>query len=225
MTTLACTVSQKSLTKNFIIQSMERKKIGQIQGRISRRKLVGNPTIQYIIINLHTKYDYSGLHSFTEIFDEKFHHSKYGEKENWTNIGKNKQEKARLHSHNTIHHYQLAHPNMTTLACTVSQKSLTKNFIIQSLERKKIGQIQGRMSRRRLVRIPTIQYIIINLHTNYDYSSLYSFTEIFDEKFHHSKYGKKENWTNTGKNKQEKAGLQSYNTACHHQSVYQIWLF
>ena len=34
MKTLACTVSQKSLTKNFMIQSMERKKIGQIQGRI-----------------------------------------------------------------------------------------------------------------------------------------------------------------------------------------------
>ena len=109
MNTLACTVSQKSLTKNFIIESMERKKIGQIQGRISRRRLVCNPTIQYIIINLHTKYDYSSLHSFTEIFDEKFHHSKYGKKENWTNTGKNKQEMAGLQSHNTIHHYQLAH--------------------------------------------------------------------------------------------------------------------
>ena len=42
------------------------------------------------------------------------------------------------------------------------------------------------------------------------------------EKFHHSTYGKKENWTNKGKNKQEKAGLHSHNTACHHQSVYQI---
>ena len=115
--------------------------------------------------------------------------------------------------------------NMTTLACIVSQKSLTKNFIIQSMERKKIGQIQGRISRKRLVRNPTIQYIIINLLTKYDYSSLHSFTEISDEKFHHSKYGKKENWTNTGKNKQEKAGLQSHNIACHHQSVYQIWLF
>ena len=145
---------------------MEREKFGQILGRISRRRLVRNPTIQYIIINLSTKYDYSSLHS--------------------------------------------------------SQKSLTKNFIIQCMERKKIGQIQGRISRRRLVRNPTIQYIIINLLTKYDYSSLHSFTEIFDEKFHHSKYGKKENWTNTGKNKQEKAGLQSHNTACHHQSVYQI---
>ena len=105
MNTLACTVSEKALTKNFIIQSMERKKIGQIQGRISRRRLVPNPTIQFIIIDLHTKYEYSSLHSFTEIFDEKFHHSKYGKKENWTNTGKNKKEKDGSQSHNTIHHY------------------------------------------------------------------------------------------------------------------------
>ena len=71
MNTLACTVSQKSLTKNFIIQSMERKKIGQIQGRISRRRLVCNPTIQHVIINLYTKYDSSSLQGCGEIFDEK----------------------------------------------------------------------------------------------------------------------------------------------------------
>ena len=122
--------------KNFIIQSMERKKIGQIQGRLSRRRLVHNPTIQYIIINLHTK-------------------------------------------------------NFTTLPCTVSQKSLTKNFIIQSMERKKIGQMLGRISMRRLVRNPTIQNIIIILHTKYDYCSLHGLTEIFDEKFHYLKYEKK----------------------------------
>ena len=123
MTPLACIVSQKSLTKNFINQNMERKKIGQLQGRISMRRLVRNPATQCVIINLHTKYDYSSLHSFTEIFDEKFHHSKYGKNEN--------------------------------------------------------GQIQERISMRRLVRNPTIQYIIINLHTKYDYSSLNSFTELF----------------------------------------------
>ena len=124
---------------------MERKKIGNIQGRINMRKLVRYPTIQYIIINLHTNYDYSSLHNFTQIFDEKLHLSKFGKKENWINTGKNK--------------------------------------------------------RRGLVCNPTTQYIIIDLLTKYDYSSLRSFTEIFDEKFHHSKYGKKENWTNTGKNK------------------------
>ena len=131
--------------ENFIIRSMERKKIGQIQGRISRGKLVRSPTIKYIIINQHTKYEYSSLHSFTEIFDEKFHHSKYGKKENWTNTGKNK--------------------------------------------------------RRRRVRNPTIQYIIINLHTKYDYSSFHNFTAIFDEKFHHSKLERKKIGQNIRKNK------------------------
>ena len=90
------------------------------------------------------------------------------------------------------------------------------------MDRKKIGQIQGRITRGRLVRNPTMQYIIINLLTKYDNSSLNSFTEIFEEKFHYSKYGNKENWINTGKNKQEKASLQSHDTACQYQSIYQI---
>ena len=152
MTTLACTVTQKPLTKNFIIQSMERKKIRQIQGRIRG--------------------------------------------EGWFAIPR----------YNTS--LSTCISNMTTLACTVSQQSLTKNFIIRSMERKKIGEIQERISWRRLVRNP-----------KYDYSSLHNFTEIFDEKFHHSKYGKKENWTNTGKNKRRRLVL-SHNTAYHHQSVY-----
>ena len=50
---------------------MERKKSGQIQGRISRRRLVCNPTIQHVIINLYTKYDSSSLQGCGEIFDEK----------------------------------------------------------------------------------------------------------------------------------------------------------
>ena len=50
---------------------MERKKIGQIQGRISKRRLVCNPTIQHVIINLYTKYDSSSLQGCGEIFDEK----------------------------------------------------------------------------------------------------------------------------------------------------------
>ena len=73
------------------------------------RRLVHSPMIQYIIINLHTKYDYSSLQSFTEVFDENFHYSKYGKKENWTNAGKNKHEKAGSQSHNTIHHYDPAY--------------------------------------------------------------------------------------------------------------------
>ena len=50
---------------------MERKKIGQIQGQISMRRLVCNPTIQHVIINLYTKYDFSSLQGCGEIFGEK----------------------------------------------------------------------------------------------------------------------------------------------------------
>ena len=145
---------------------MERKEIGQIQGRNRMRRLIHNPIIQYIIINLHTKYDYSSLYTFTEIFDEKIHYSKYDKKEVWTNAGKHKHEKAGSQSHNTIHQYYPAY--------------------------------------------------------KYDYSSLHDFTEIFDKIFHGLKYGKKENWTNAGKNKHEKAGLQSHDTIHHYQPAYQI---
>ena len=68
------------MTQNFIIISLERKKIGKIPRRIYRRKLVLNPTIQQVVINLHTKYDYSSFHSCGEILSAKFHYSKNGKK-------------------------------------------------------------------------------------------------------------------------------------------------
>ena len=108
-----------------------------------------------IIINLHTKYEYSSLHNFREIFDENFiiqslERKKIGQiqgklaGEGWFAIPRYNKS------------LSTCTPNMNTLACTVSQKSLTKNFIIQSMERKKIEQIQGRISKRRLVRNPTV---------------------------------------------------------------------
>ena len=38
--------------------------------------------------------------------------------------------------------------NMTTLACMIPKKYLTKNFIIQSMERKKIDEYREELSRR-----------------------------------------------------------------------------
>ena len=49
-------VVEKSLTKNFILQSMEVKKIGQIQGRVIRRKPFLNPVIQLVDVYEYTKY-------------------------------------------------------------------------------------------------------------------------------------------------------------------------
>ena len=78
-------------------------------GKKTMKRPVHNPLKQYIMIILHTKYDYSSLNSFTEITDKKFHYSKYGKKENWTNAGKNKHEKAGSPSHNIIHLYHPAY--------------------------------------------------------------------------------------------------------------------
>ena len=152
--------------------------------------------MQDININLHTKYDYSNYRGFTEIFEENLHYFKYGKKENRTITGRKR--RLRRLVYNPMIQCIIINliPNVTTLACKCLQKSLTKDYIIQSMERKKIGQIQRRISMRRLVYNTTIQYIIINLHSKYCYSSLHSFTVIFDEKFHYSKYGKNENWTN-----------------------------
>ena len=66
MSILACMVVEKPLTKNFIPQSMEGKKIGQIQGRIR-----AEGWLQQVVINLHTKYEHSSLHGCGEITDEK----------------------------------------------------------------------------------------------------------------------------------------------------------
>ena len=77
----ACAIVEKSLTKIIILQSVERKKIGKMQGRISRRMLVLNPTIKQGHISLSTTFDYSSLHGmvmqkslanyFTEKGDER----------------------------------------------------------------------------------------------------------------------------------------------------------
>ena len=54
------------------------------------------PIIQLAIVFLYTKYELSILYSGGDIFDEKCR-----EKEEWINIGKNKQENASSQSHNT----------------------------------------------------------------------------------------------------------------------------
>ena len=87
---------------------------------------------------------------------------------------KKKQEMDGSKSHDkTIKSSSICIPNMRILVCKVVEKFLMKNVILQSMDGKKIGQIQGRISRRRLVPNPTIQQVIINLHTKYENSSLH----------------------------------------------------
>ena len=65
---------------------------------------------------------------------------------------------------------------------------------------------------------PMIKQVVINLHIKYEHSSVHSCREIFND-CHSSKHGWKENWTNTGKNKQ-KAASQSHDTTSHHKPAY-----
>ena len=57
---------------------------------------------------------------------------------------------------------------------------------------------------------PTIQFVIEIQYTKYELSRLYSCGDIFDEKWR-----EKEKWIDIEKNKQEKAGSQSYNAKSH----------
>ena len=68
------------------------------------------------------------MHGYGEIFDEKFHSSKYGRKEKWTNAEKNKLEEAGSKFHDITKPLSTCVSNMSILACMVVEKSLTKNF-------------------------------------------------------------------------------------------------
>ena len=73
-------VVEISLTKN-----LERKKREQIKGRTNRRRPIFNPTIQFVVVNLYTRFEVSILNGCGDIFDEKS-----GKKEKGTNKRKNK---------------------------------------------------------------------------------------------------------------------------------------
>ena len=59
-------------------------------------------------------------------------------------------------------------PNMKFLSGIILEISLTKNYSTECMARKKSEHIQGRTNRRRPVLYPTIQLVIVNLHTKYE---------------------------------------------------------
>ena len=78
----------------------------------------------------------------------------------------------------------------------------------------------GRICRRRLV--ITIQKVVINIHTKNDHSSLHGCGEIFAKNFILQSMDGKKIGTNSGMNKQKKAGSQSHDATSRHQPAYQI---
>ena len=79
MSVLACTVA-KETDEKFRYSKYGKKENWTNTETIRRRRLILNPTIQQVVTNLSTKYDYSSLHDCGEIFDKTFHHSKYENK-------------------------------------------------------------------------------------------------------------------------------------------------
>ena len=63
---LSLTVVEISLTKH-----LERKTKEQTKGKTNRRTPICNPTIQFVIVDLYTKYKVSILNGCGDIFDEK----------------------------------------------------------------------------------------------------------------------------------------------------------
>ena len=88
MIILACMVLHKIFDEKLHNSKYGEKKENRTNtGKNKQEKSDSQFHDKYIIIDLHTKYDYSSLHGFTEIFDENIHYSKYGKKENRTNTG------------------------------------------------------------------------------------------------------------------------------------------
>ena len=94
---------------------------------------------------------------------------------------------------------------MTILACMVEGEPLAKQTLFKIWEERK--QLQGIINGK-LVLSSTVQQVVSNMFTEYDYSSLHGCGEILDEKFQYSKYERKIRETKQ-KNKQGKAGSQS----------------
>ena len=151
------------------------KKNRQIQTRISKRRLALNLTLQQAVISLHTKYKHSSLQGCREILAklslfkeckerklDKYKRRYAGD--DWFSIPR--------YNNSSYQILNTCVPNMTILACTVVEESLTKKYIVQSMKGKKTGQTHRGISGRRLVLSPTIQ-VLINLYTNYDHFSLH----------------------------------------------------
>ena len=142
MTTLACSVPQKSLRKKFIIQRKERKNMYKYREELAGEKWFTTPdynTLSATNILYMTTLTYRvPQKSLTKnCIIQMPSYGKYGSmqrKKNQIQRRINKRRLLAMQQYNPS--LSTCIPNMTTLACTVSQKSLTKNFIIQSMKMK-----------------------------------------------------------------------------------------
>ena len=135
---------------------------------IRRRKLILSYTIPQVIPNICTKFQNPRLSSSWEISDKNFPMYYIGVRD-----GK-KKDKINL---SILVFFPSIY--LKTLAVIV-QKSVTENLIG---EKKKNGQINAMINRRRLILSNAIQQVIPNICTKFHNPRQYSSWEIFDTNF------------------------------------------
>ena len=116
---LGLTVPEKSVTKNFNVRKLERKKNEEIKGRICRSSLIPVYTIHLP----------------------------------------------------TVH----VRPSFNLLGLTVPEKSVTKNFNVWKLARKKNEEIKGQISSSSLILVYTIHLFTVHVCTKFQSSRPHSF--------------------------------------------------
>ena len=129
-----------------------------------------------VILYSITKYELSMLYSCGDTFHEKCREKekmdKYREEqtgESWFSIPR---------CNKSLSFYI---QNINLLYYTVAEKSITKNYSIDCMVRKKSGQIEGRTNRTEPVLCPKIQIVVVILYAKYELSNFYSCGDIFDE--------------------------------------------
>ena len=151
----------------------------------------------------------------------------------WRNKGTNKQQPD-FGIHHTSAHCPLPTyvPNFNLLGLTVCDESVTKNFNVWKLERKKNEVIKGQI-RVAAWFLHTIHLPTVHICTKFHSSRPHSSWEKCDEKFQCMKTGEKEKWRNKEMNKQQQpdSGIQMqpdsgiHDTSAHCPRVYQVSIF
>ena len=186
------TVPEKKV-KKINVWKLEIKKN---KGTNKSSSLISVYTIHLSTVHGCTKFQPSRPHSSWEKFDKKFSVWKLKRK-------KNEEIKGWICRSSLILVYTIrlplhlplfmCVPSFSLLGLTAPEKSVTKNFNVWKLERKKSKEIKGQISRSSLISVYTIHLPIVHVCTKFQSSRPYSSWEKCGEKFNVWKLERKTN--------------------------------
>ena len=124
-----------------------------------------------------------------------------------------------------IHPFSMCVTSFNLPGLTVPEESVTKNFLVWKLERKKNKGIKGQISRSSLILVHKIHLSIVHVCTMFQPSKPHSSWEKCEEKFQCMKIGEKEKWRNKRTNMQEQPDSGIHHTSVHCSRVYHVSIF